>query len=341
MKARHSSRAWVGALLALVAAAPAARAHGGHAGPHPTPGKPATTVFRVRPEARADLGWTGISHGQVWPAEERLGFAVVCRDGDESCAAAGGTAGDFFGSPVPLAAGGIPACVVNRLRAPVAGTVQPKLGCTQLDLHLASTVFLGETLDRPCPTCDGDPTPNDGRRDGHCKGGAADGAACDAQGTTPRLGVVSNDCQPSPGKRTGGALHIDLAPLTTGEAALRAGTPCMAASAKDAARCFCPGQLQANACIGGRCGPDGRCPDGPIDTDCSSGTCVASLRPCFGETLPVAGKCDAAQPTFAAVFCVPATGATALNSAAGLPGPARLVLPLERVNAAAGSAAAR
>jgi hypothetical protein len=111
--------------------------------------------------------------------------------------------------------------------------------------------------------------------------------------------------------------------------------------------------MEASACLGRRCGSDGRCAEGPIDGACSgapyrsctpgsgraeceaqvkgSGECVASLRPCFGETLPVAGHCDAEKPTYAAVFCVPATGAAALNSVAGLPGPARLVLPLERV----------
>ena len=43
------------------------------------------------------------------------------------------------------------------------------------------------------------------------------------------------------------------------------------------------------------------------------------------------GQCDPKTPTYVAVFCTPQTRAAALNSAAGLPGPARLVLPLERV----------
>jgi hypothetical protein len=230
--------------------------------------------------------------------------------------------------------------------------VQPKLGCAQLELHLSSAVFTGDEVDRPCPTCVGDATANDGRRDGRCKGGAADGAPCDAQGSTTYFGSVSNDCLPRSTKAVG-ELAIDLAPLTTGDVALRARLTCTATKGKDAARCFCPAQMQANACIGGRCGADGRCADGPIDGNCSAapyrgcapgsgrkecedlvpgtGECLTSFRPCFGGAIPVAGRCDADQPTYAAVFCVPATGATALNSVAGLPGPARLVLPLERV----------
>jgi len=357
------------ALWTTVVGATSSFAHEGHTtGPHPSPTAavaattqdaskdapalpPQPMIFRVLPAARADLGWTGISHGQAWPAEQRLGFAAVCKTGDDTCAAAGGKPGDFFGSPVPLSSGGIPACIVNRLRESVRGSVQPTLGCAQLHLLLNATVFTGESLVRPCPVCQNDPTPNDGKQNGTCAGGATNGAQCDTNGVTKLFGAVSNDCLPASGTNIG-ELVLDL-PLTTGDATMRAALTCKTVTGKDAARCFCPAQVQANACVGGQCSPNEQCDEGPIDGHCSrapargcrpgsgrqdcetlqsgTGECEANVRSCFRETLPVSGKCDLERPTFAAAFCVPATRAAALNAAAGLPGPARVVLPLERL----------
>jgi len=246
----------------------------------------------------------------------------------------------------------VPACVVNRLTRAVAGTLVPKTGCGDLELHLASAVFLGETVDRPCPVCTGDTTANDGRREGHCEGGAGAGVPCDAQGTSTRYGATSTDCLPSPGKAAG-TIAIDLTPLTTGDARLHASTACLLASGTEAARCACAGETQANGCVGGTCTTDGRCDDGPVDGACSrapfrgcrpgsgtqdcessfagSGECVVAARRCFGETLGATGHCDPKTPTYVATFCTPQTNASALNATTGLPGPSRLVLPLERI----------
>jgi hypothetical protein len=326
-------------------------------GPHPatTPAvtAPAPVVFRIRPEARSDLGWTGIAHDQAWPAEQRLGFALDCSAGGDGCKALGGTRGDFFGSPVPLSSGGVPACIVNRLRTGVTGTVQPSSGCGELVVYLSSTIFLAEDVAHPCPTCRDDATANDGKRDGRCAGGAAAGKPCDAHGTSTLFGATSNDCEPAASTRAD-ELTIDLAPLTTGDITLEATLGCKSGSGKDRARCFCPAQIQANACIGGHpCGPDGRCPEGPLDGTCSlapyrscrpgtgredcdaiqtgSGECRTSPRPCFGTTITAKGRCDPKTPTYVTVFCTPQTRAAALNAVAGLPGPARLILPLERL----------
>jgi hypothetical protein len=338
-------------------------AHEGHEGPHPTPtagalsspaaeAKPAPVVFRVRPEARADLGWTGISHGQGWPAEQRLAFALDCSAGGERCAATGGAAGDFFGAPIPLSSGGVPACIVNRLRSGVGGSVDPKTGCGELQLYLTSSVFLGDEVGRPCPVCRADFALNDGEKTGRCQGGGLDGKPCDANGTSTLFGVTSNDCLPSSGK-SAGTLTIDLAPLTTGDAALEAKLTCKIGGGKDAPRCACAAQVEANACVGQRCDASGHCPEGPIDGVCSkapyrgcrpgsgrdecaalqpgTGGCQEVVRPCFGDRIAAQGRCDPKTPTYVAVFCTPQTGAAALNSVAGLPGPSRVVLPLERV----------
>ncbi len=339
----------------------AAPAHEGHEGPHPTatPAEgaaaeakgPVPVVFRVRPEARADLGWTGISHAQAWPAEQRLAFGLDCSAGGERCNAIGGERGAFFGSPIPLSSGGVPACVVNRLRIGVGGSVDPKSGCGDLQIYLMSSIFLGEEVGRPCPVCRDDKTPNDGTRDGRCQGGAIDGKPCDAQGVSTVLGTTSTDCEPVPTK-SAGDLTIDLAPLTTGEASLGSTLQCKTGG-KDSARCACAAQVQANACMSGRCDGSGTCAGGPVDGVCSkapyrgcrpgsgredcealvpgSGECRELDRPCFSETITARGQCDPKRPTYVAVFCTPQTRAAGLNSAAGLPGPARLVLPLERV----------
>ncbi|MCC6765966.1 MAG: hypothetical protein IT293_15010 [Deltaproteobacteria bacterium] len=368
--------AFAALLLASVAATPG-RAHEGRgAEPHPAgtpaagaaatpragaaaaPGAgaaapgPVPVAYRIRPEARADLGWTGIAHDEPWPSEQRLAFALDCGAGGPRCAAVGGRRGDSFGAPIPLSSGGVPACVVNRLRTGVGGSVDPQTGCGELLLHLASAIYTGDEVARPCPACRGDGMPNDGKRDGRCQGGRADGQPCDAQGASSDFGATSNDCEPASAK-SAGDLTIDLAPLTTGTAALAATLVCKVSTGKDAPRCFCPAQVQANPCVGDRCAADGRCPEGPVDGACStapyrdcrpgtgredcdavapgSGECRLAERPCFGETITATGRCDPTRPTYVAVFCTPQTRAAALNSSAGLPGPSRLVLPLERV----------
>jgi hypothetical protein len=369
--ARVRCRSSIAGALAIVLAATAASGHEGHAtGPHPTDtpaaaaspaalgsvaatksGAPIPVLFRVRPGARADLGWTGISHGQPWPAEQRLGFALDCSAGGTRCPALGGAPGDFFGAPIPLSSGGVPACIVNRLRTGVGGSVDTKSGCGELSLHLTASIFLGEEVARPCPVCRGDATANDGTRGGTCAGGATPGAACDAQ-SAGAFGATSNDCAPNPGKNAGD-LTIDVAPLTTGGVELAPTLKCKAVTEKDAGRCHCAAQAQPSACVGTPCDAAGRCTDGPIDGACDgapwrgclpgtgrancedvepgSGECQVSLRQCFGGTITASGACDPERPTYVGVFCTPQTRAAALNSAAGLPGPARLVLPLERV----------
>jgi hypothetical protein len=343
--------------------ASAARAHEGHdTGPHPTPttapapagspSPPVPVVYRIKPGARADLGWTGIAHRAEWPAEQRLAFAIECRPGADECRALGGARGDFFGAPIPLASGGVPACVVNRLREGVDGRVQPKTGCADLELHLAATVFSGQNSTHPCPVCFEDATPNDGRKQGRCVGGATAGAACDAHGVSTLHGATSTDCLPIPGANVG-ELAIELMPLTTGDARLQAKLSCKAQVGKDLPRCFCPAQVQGSACIEEPCSAQGECTGGPFDGTCSgaperscrvnsgraeceavtpgTGECVVRPRPCFVDAIATTGTCSPDAPTYVAVFCAGATRAPAINAAAGLPGPARLRLPLERV----------
>lgn len=347
----------MGVLVCAGAARTAAAADGPAAAavatPQPSPAKAAAdgTIarFRVRDGSTIDLGWTGMAHRQAWPAEQRIEFAVDCGQ-DGSCAAHGGEAGTIFGAPTPLSAGGVPACVVSRLRAPISGTVGGKTGCGELRLALASTVYTASDVARPCPLCSGDVAVNDGRKQGRCDGGASAGQPCDVNSASTLLGKTSNDCLPA-ADAAAGTIAIDLAPLTTGTTRLTADRGCKGRGIAGN-RCFCADQARPNECDSGTCDPGETC-DGPVDGACSrapyrgcrlgtgkaecdalvrgTGTCEIRMRPCFGDTIEATGACDATAPTYVAIFCAPATQASAINSSSGLPGPARLRLRLERV----------
>jgi hypothetical protein len=105
-------------------------------------------------------------------------------------------------------------------------------------------------------------------------------------------------------------------------------------------------------------GGEGRCSEGPFDQHCAfetfrsctgmpgdcpvpGDTCITEARECFvghngniGDSITAVGTFNAGglprnhtgTTTFASVFCIAPTGSTAVNSAAGLPGPGRLQL---------------
>lgn len=312
-----------------------------------TAASPAPTVarYRIAEGSSVDLGWTGIAHRQAWQPEQRLELGLDC-GADGTCTVHGGEAGAIFGAPTPLSAGGVPVCAVSRLRAPLAGSVHPASGCGELRLALQTTVHTAGDVGRPCPVCKGDRKPNDGRKDGRCDGGAA----CDANSTSAIFGATSNDCLP-PSASAVGTLAIDLSPLTTGTVELAADRDCKRRGF--AARCFCAGQAQPNQCDSGACGDDETC-DAPVDGVCArapyrtctpgsgerecaavaagSGACEIRVRRCFGSRIDAAGHCDRSRPTYAAIFCAPASQSPAINATAGLPGPARLRLVLEAIH---------
>lgn len=306
-------------------------------------------LYRVGRGAKVDLGWTGIAHGQSWPFGQPLAFDLTCAGGDGACAARAGAPGVLFGPPVPLSSGGIPVCIVNRLREAVTGQLHVSSACGELTLHLDSTVMLAQELAQPCPVCIGDRANLDGKKDGHCSGGVNDGGPCDVEGESVEFGATSTDCQPA--NSAIGTLPIDIDRLTTGQIILHASEKC--GDERYSARCFCAGQTAPNACRTGNCalakcttGPmDGVCSGAPFrgctpgadDTDCEArfagaGRCETRPRPCFSEVIDMRGACDKRNATYVGTFCTPATSAPALNASAGLPGPARLILPLERVD---------
>lgn len=166
----------------------------------------------------------------------------------------GGVCNCYFGVPLPLSSGNTPACVVNRFREDVTGTVDVDTGAGRSSVRLASVVFLGVSVLEPCPSCGGtctapagkvglpcsvdldcdnsigdgsgvcgnfDPVPDDGLRQGTCRAGANDGQPCDAgvrheSFPAPGGGRHSLDCFPSNGLNVSGTgLRIDLDQSTT------------------------------------------------------------------------------------------------------------------------------
>ncbi len=329
--------------------------------PHPTPTADGPLLITIRslPGSDLDAGWSGIWHNSVATQDTVVTANLSC-GGDECTIDGTHLVGQAFGGPLPLSAGGVSVCVLSSFREAMTGTYDDGSGCSESSASLSWRVFQVEDADRPCPPCVGDPTPNDGVKDGTCSGGTTPGAACDVAGISdrfqntdagPDFGMTSNDCLPAGGSV--GDLAIDLSPLSTGTITLDANLDCLS-GAFPPSSCFCPGQVQPNACDpDGVCPASGVCENGPIDSVCANqpfrrcrsgtgkedcdalfpgaGTCVDQPRPCFGRNVTRVGTCGTEQTTLVSLFCIPATSAAAINTTIGLPGPGAIVLPVSQV----------
>ncbi len=65
----------------------------------------------------------------------------------------GGTCNIYFGSTLPLAAGGVTTCVSNQFNGNVTGTANVETGEAVNTALLTSQVFNGLAIDNPCPRC--------------------------------------------------------------------------------------------------------------------------------------------------------------------------------------------
>lgn len=211
-----------------------------------------------------------------------------------------GTCQFYFGSNLPLSAGSVPVCIVNEISGAVTGTANFETGETNSIVNLLSHVYTGLQTDKPCATCVGDPTPNDGVRGGLCSGAGTprDGLACDVNGTSPvpAFGGTSLDCPPAPG---GNIANLTIAINSTTASVVRtlssANPNCPGAPGK---KCFCDtcNNAAAQACStnadcptsGGNPGICGgkRCSGGvnagapcSVSGDCTGGTCDRPGQP--------------------------------------------------------------
>ena len=281
----------------------------------------ATITFTVAAGADLDTGWTGTAHDLAVQRGSKISGELSNCDGvsdpvcdffgnvGSACAAdptqpcltdsqcsAGGCQINTFGPPLPLSAGGVPACIVNRFQRDVVGTYDLTTGAAELNTHLSSLVYLGISVNRPCPICDcGQATCQIGDA-GTCSDNS--GGACHVQGVGP-LGPTSTECIPSPSSNvSGGGLDVAFEPITTGTVTFPTNQPCDG-SGHTNEQCWCDGQPQTNSCAkacdgGGNgdqpCSSDADCPGAP------AGACKPLCRQIAGEASGE-GECIAGPPT--------------------------------------------
>ncbi|TFH23068.1 MAG: hypothetical protein E4H03_07015 [Myxococcales bacterium] len=88
---------------------------------------------------------------------------------------------------------------------------------------------------------------------------------------------------------------------------------------------FCDGALKSNGEPFVTCLSDADCA-AQVCGEGSCGTCtLLRPKPCFLETITAEGRADPEFPTGATIFCIGPTANPGINSAAGLPGPGRVV----------------
>ena len=223
-----------------------------------------------------------------------------------------GTCNCYFGPPLPLSSGKVPACVLNRFANDISGTANVDLGSGAITANLKATVFLGTLVTVPCPICGGtctagnigdpcavdgncdtssgagdgtcanyDGVANDGTRDGTCFLGDNEGQSCDIQSRnetfpSPTGGGHSLDCFPGVGSNVSGTgLNINLV-QTTGTQTLTAGLECGTP----------PFVLETCPC--GQCSDDTTITC-TANSDCGTCTSNADCPVGFNLSLPTAG----------------------------------------------------
>lgn len=271
-----------------------------------------------------DTGWTGMAHDAKVPPNGRLTLAVSgcagvsqptcgectvsgplenaggpafdnhrCADAswipcdvDADCTDAGalGPCRFFFGAPLPLVAGGVATCVLNRVAEPVTGTVDVEAGASTTNVLLSSQVHVGSnSVARPCPVCTG----------GTCSDGTRIGEPCVAQSAS-EFGDLSLDCPPASGTRAG-TLTIDLA-IATGQRTrtISMDNPrCNAGSEFAGFRCHCDtcNNAAAEACAtNADCPPSGGNPGICGGRRCLSGSNAGA--PCTAPSQCPGGQCN-------------------------------------------------
>ena len=211
------------------------------------------------------------------------------------CAGSGGTCEYYFGSLLPLSAGGVSTCVSNQVTGAITGTADVDSGASTTAVHLVSRVFSGATVASPCPKCVGDATANDGARAGICDSGQNSGQSCDVNGSSPNVffGATSLDCPPVAGAQIA-SLPVDLSNSTgTVTRTLSIASPLCHAPGFTTLACFCD---TCNDAAAEPCATNADCPDppGPTGPICGGKRCIAGTNagtPCAATSECPSGAC--------------------------------------------------
>jgi len=299
-----------------------------------------------------DNGWTGTSQNFPTPAGSQLSYCLSGCDKTGTtpvCQAsgpvgAGSLNGETFGPPLPLVAGGISVCVINRYQGPITGTLNLQTGDNAGQVNLFSDVYVTDAQ-LVCPQC----------RGGQCDSGKSRNQACTVDGqvevvnsiATDKTFLLSKNCLPS-GSPVG-TLDIRL-PLTTGTVS----TP-GAGGSKPCQENLANGvPVQDDACGPSGCGAPctgnackttdalGRCIDvkGGISQLCCNGQTSTPCFPTRNGTIQRTGTAAIPAPAYpdptypksvngnvnVATFCIAATSAFNVDQVTGLPGPGALIL---------------
>jgi hypothetical protein len=316
-------------------------------------------VFTILGEGTdLDNGWTGTSHNFPVIKDASVTFCLSdCDMTTNPVCTANGPSGEgsvnspFFGPPLPLIAGGVPVCVVNRYSANATGTGRLDTGEMDGLIPLLSDVYATDPT-RVCPQC----------LAGKCDSGGKRGAACTVHGTvnvaqslaTNKNFQLSKDCPPLGSPLS--TLTINL-PITTGSIGTP-GTggskPCREREAQGvpAKDNNCSGGCGQGNCTGAACTskiPDPSNPSQMICVDSKGGLSQACCNdntsvPCFdtgpgGIGIQRTGRPVAPTPAFpdttypkvaegvvtVATFCEAGTGSSNVDTVSGLPGPGAVV----------------
>ncbi len=230
-------------------------------------------------------------------------------------------------------------------------------GPVQLDANVSCT-GLGAELDCPCLVCSNDAT-FPCNTDAECTalqstctlgtGGAAakcltnadctaaNGGTCNTTLSTPRCTSASSktcttnaDCNPT---NLGACRVSTCSAKGSGEFPLP--NQCIDQACTDNGdgtgicttgpdALFCAGVLKANGKGVLSCQDDDGCSIGAVGVDARPCN-LLERNGCFPDPIIAEGDPDPSTPIGAAVFCIPPTGNTGINAAAGLPGPGRVV----------------
>ncbi|MBI5504422.1 MAG: hypothetical protein HY899_06450, partial [Deltaproteobacteria bacterium] len=206
----------------------------------------------------------------------------------DDCGAINNQCRCYLGPPLPVSVSSAPTCEPVLIVSDYDGTVDIGTGQWQQHSPLAALIHIGDSVAKPCPTCEGDVIANDGVRDGTCNGGARSAQPCDVNGVHSTFGELSHDCQPVAGANiSGSGLLLDFTFDTTRssmdftlpcDSPSTGLCPCRVCSGNSSIGCHddaicaangagaCSGTggagVHPNACNGEVCGEDGQCTDG-------------------------------------------------------------------------------
>jgi hypothetical protein len=198
----------------------------------------------------------------------------------------------FLGGLEAASVGGTPTCTRNELDADISGTVNLEGGRYELSVNTRAVMHSGLSQTQPCPVCVGDTTPQDGVRDGVCRGGVNDPGAlpapasdtrCDVHAMDATYGPTSLDCPSADTANiSGSGLAVSLE-LSTGAGAMAADIACVpagpgncfsaACSLAPTKACFTDGDCEAGE---GTCTSKGSGAD--TQADACSGQCLAAAK---------------------------------------------------------------